>query len=98
MHKVQLIWIFSINIVVALSLTTQLNVNSFVNKSDNISIDTLNNAINSLSIDKNGIYNAFVTSDDRIRNIILKQTIKPDRRNFFGLIIIPCKSRDVLFF
>lgn len=33
----------------------------------------------------------FIPSNDRVRNIILNHLIKPEKRNFFGLILIPCK-------
>lgn len=78
-----------INVVVTFSLASRLNVQ--MEKTDNFTIDTINEALNSLTIDKNSLYNSFVTSNERVRNIILKQSIKPERRNFLGLIIIPCK-------
>lgn len=77
-------------ILIGLSVVHGFVVNDIESK--NLTIYTLNEAVNRLTLDNSAIYRAFVTSDDRVRNIILKQTIQPERRNFFGLIIIPCKT------
>lgn len=33
----------------------------------------------------------FIPPHDRVRNIVLNHLIKPEKRNFFGLILIPCE-------
>lgn len=91
MHRIYSIFVGSI--LIGLCVVHGVVVNDIESK--NLTIHTLNEAVNRLTLDKSAIYRAFVTSDDRVRNIILKQTIQPGRRNFFGLIIIPCECRSL---
>lgn len=48
-------------------------------------------AFKSIRINKTAFHGALVSQNDNVRGIILKQTLRPEPRSFFGLIIIPCK-------
>lgn len=48
-------------------------------------------AFKSIRINRTAFHGALVSQNDNVRGIILKQTLRPEPRSFFGLIIIPCK-------
>lgn len=48
-------------------------------------------AFKSIRINRSAFHGALVSQNDNVRGIILKQTLRPEPRSFFGLIIIPCK-------